>query len=443
MLAAHQSDPGGLPAYDMVVVGGGPHGVEYARRFKRALPASNVLLVESGDRGAPSRVAARQAGDAAGPWEYPPAAKFDRLLRHCEVPIGLLSNGLELRLFYAPSGQSSGSITFPLGPMLETGGRPILEALVMLLSRYRWFGAEASQQLPALLAASRARQADVTEELAGQVFAALQILLEGFQNTAERDGSDEVDLALARGDESLYEGLLTALLRMVFVLYAEDRALLPVEEPLYAENFSLFGLFDGLQEDQALFPDTMHLRLGGWARFIALCRTIYLGTQHGSFSMPARRGELFDPHRFPFLEGWGPEGRAPIREARERGAVRLPSVDDGTLLGVLEHARARRAAPVLSRACFRSSLAPKTAHSGDRTALMAPTWHPSGAAVGADVRRGRFKSWPAIPICRRRSATCTSLRRRFARRSGCWICVGVAPMWHQRKPPQETATTLE
>ncbi len=27
-----------------------------------------------------------------GPWEYPPAAKFDRLLRHCRVPIGLLTN---------------------------------------------------------------------------------------------------------------------------------------------------------------------------------------------------------------------------------------------------------------------------------------------------------------------------------------------------------------
>ncbi len=38
-----------------------------------------------------------------GPWEYPAQAKFDRLLRECRVPIGILTNGRELRLTYAPT----------------------------------------------------------------------------------------------------------------------------------------------------------------------------------------------------------------------------------------------------------------------------------------------------------------------------------------------------
>src|SRR5207248_8287557 len=33
-----------------------------------------------------------KAEAVTGPWDYPPAAKFDRLLRHCRVPIGLLTN---------------------------------------------------------------------------------------------------------------------------------------------------------------------------------------------------------------------------------------------------------------------------------------------------------------------------------------------------------------
>lgn len=40
-----------------------------------------------------------------GPWDYPPAAKFDRLLRHCRVPVGLLTNREAIRLFYATAPQ--------------------------------------------------------------------------------------------------------------------------------------------------------------------------------------------------------------------------------------------------------------------------------------------------------------------------------------------------
>jgi hypothetical protein len=70
-----------------------------------------------------------------GSWDYPPAAKFDRLLRHVRVPIGLLTNRREVRLVYAPHGESSGSLTFRLDDMAAVGGRPILDAFVMLLSR--------------------------------------------------------------------------------------------------------------------------------------------------------------------------------------------------------------------------------------------------------------------------------------------------------------------
>ena len=71
--------------------------------------------------------------DLTGPWHYPPAAKFERLLRQCRVPIGLLINRRQIRLIYAPHGESPGSITFRLDDMLATGGRPILDAFVMLL----------------------------------------------------------------------------------------------------------------------------------------------------------------------------------------------------------------------------------------------------------------------------------------------------------------------
>jgi hypothetical protein len=43
--------------------------------------------------------------ESAG-WPASPQARFERLLREQQVPIGLLTNGAELRLIYAPPGES-------------------------------------------------------------------------------------------------------------------------------------------------------------------------------------------------------------------------------------------------------------------------------------------------------------------------------------------------
>lgn len=270
-----------------------------------------------------------------GPWHYPPSAKFDRLLRYCRSPIGLLSNRRELRLVYAPHGESSGTITFRVADMASVGGRPILEAFVMLLSGTRWFGVAEEHQLPSLLRESRVRQANVTNALAAQVFEALQILLAGFEAAGERDGHDLLRDALTRNDDHLYGGLLTVLLRLVFLLYAEDRGLMPVDDDFYAEHLSILQLYEQLQRDQGLYPDSMSRRYGAWDRLVSVFRSVFLGVKSGDLHLPPRRGDLFDPHRFPFLEGWGPGGSAPITLATDRAAVRVPSVDDGTIYEVL------------------------------------------------------------------------------------------------------------
>ena len=275
-----------------------------------------------------------------GTWDYPPTAKFDRLLRHCRVPLGLLTNRDAVRLIYAPHGESSGAITFRLDDMASVGGRPILDAFVMLLSANRFFGViddeNIKRTLPGILAESRKRQANVTNDLADQVFEALQILLRGFEAAAERDGRDVLDDALARDGDHLYKGLLTVLLRLVFVLYAEDRGLLPVEQPMYAAHLSVLGLFEELQADRGAYPDSMSRRFGAWGRLVTVFRAIFLGIDHGPLKMPARRGSLFNPHEYPFLEGWGPAGSAPITQPEDRAAVRLPTVDDQTVFRVLE-----------------------------------------------------------------------------------------------------------
>src|ERR1022692_2634535 len=254
-------------------------------------------------------------------WNAAPQLRFERLLRETGVPAGLLVSPQGIRLVYAPKGESSGHITFKIGDMAHVAGRPMLAALHMLLSSERLFSLATEKRLPAVLAASRKHQNLVSTKLSRQVMEALFDLLRGFQ--AAHDQNNILEEVLRTDPNQVYAGLLTVLLRLVFVLYAEDRGLLS-SDPIFVNNYSVAGLFERLREDQAHHPDTMDSRYGAWARLLALFRLVWSGAKHGRMRIPGRRGYLFDPDRYPFLEG-----RA------GGGAIRVPRVSDGVLYRVL------------------------------------------------------------------------------------------------------------
>jgi hypothetical protein len=286
-----------------------------------------VLLVEVLPTGAdPDRVP--PAGGKG--WAASPQARFERLLRETAVPIGLLFNGTHLRLVYAPQGESSGHVTFPVQPMTEVAGRPILAALHMLLSAERLFTLAPEQRLPHVLAESRRYQALVSTRLAGQVLSALYELLRGFQAADDQRGGELLREVLRREPDEVYAGLLTVLLRLVFLLYAEDRGLMPAGA-VYANHYSVSGLYERLRADASRHPDTMGQRYGAWAQLLTLFRLVHDGGRHGQLRLPAREGYLFDPDLYPFLEG------RPHRSERQPGErLRPPLVPDGVVHRVLE-----------------------------------------------------------------------------------------------------------
>jgi hypothetical protein len=256
-------------------------------------------------------------------WHASPQARFERLLRETSVPAGLLVSPVAIRLVYAPKGESSGHITFKISDMVQVAGRPILAALHMLLSADRLFTLAQDQRLPALLIASRKHQNVVSNKLSGQVMEALFDLLRGFQSA--HDQTEVLSEVLRDDPNQVYAGLLTVLLRLVFILYAEDRGLLSSDET-FVNSYSVGGLFERLREDQAHNPDTMDQRYGAWATLLVLFRLIYQGARHGKMSIPGRKGYLFDPDRYPFLEG------RPNAKSQE---IQIPRVPDGVLYRVL------------------------------------------------------------------------------------------------------------
>jgi hypothetical protein len=257
-------------------------------------------------------------------WQATPHHLMTRLLQGTGCPTGILLSASALRLLHLPTGEAMGHATFPLVDMTDVPGRSMLAGLRCLLEgEARLFG-DPDRRLSVLLRDSRRHQAEVSGDLSRQGLAALHALLRGLHAADRRAGRDRVArLAVDRPDH-LYGGLLTTLMRLVFVLYAEDRDLFP-DALTWRENYSLGGLFDRLQDDDARHHDTMEDRFGAWCQILALCRIVHSGATHGELRLPARRGALFDPDRFPFLEG------------RDAPADRPdpPRVSDATVLEIL------------------------------------------------------------------------------------------------------------
>ena len=147
-------------------------------------------------------------------------------------------------------------------------------------------------------------------------------MLRGFQAAdAQVNGALLDDLA-QRDPDQVYGGLLTVLLRLIFILYAGDRGLIATD-PVYVNHYAVSGLFDRLRADAGQYPDTMDSRYGAWAQLLTLFRLIHGGARHGDLRLTARRGRLFDPAVYPFLEG----AETPI----------LPRVSDGVVYRVLNN----------------------------------------------------------------------------------------------------------
>jgi hypothetical protein len=255
-------------------------------------PLKAQLLVQELPLGTPFDALPKGA-DGRRSWEATPQQRLERLLKESEHPIGLLWNGVALRLVYAPRGESSGHLTFPLEPMTTVDGRPMLAALQMLLGPDRLFeGGASNTRLRPLMEQSRKEQNEVSTRLAEQVLEALWILLHGFDAAGL-----EVD-----DPSHIYGGLITVLLRLVFLLYAEDEELMPTDS-LYGQHYSVGGLAQRLRQDRADYQNAMEGRRGAWATLLSLFRLVYDGGGSTEAYLPARHGDLFDPDTYPFLEG--------------------------------------------------------------------------------------------------------------------------------------------
>src|SRR5262249_9138443 len=154
---------------------------------------------------------------------------------------------------------------------------------------------------------------------------ALHALLRGFSAADEATRGALLREVVREAPAEVYGGLLATLLRLVFLLYAEDRSLLGAD-PVYVRHYAVTALFENLRDAAAPYPDGMDQRYGAWARLLTLFRLVHDGGGHGALRLPPRYGRLFDPDAYPFLEGRVHGSR---RVAGDR--LDVPRVSDGVI----------------------------------------------------------------------------------------------------------------
>jgi len=254
-------------------------------------------------------------------WAATPADRMVQLCRSLGCRLGLVTNGERWMLVDAPLGAVS---TFASWYARIWSQEPItLQAFVHLLGIRRFFVDE-TEQLPALFDRSLKFQDEVTDALGEQVRRAVEVLIQTLDK-ADQDRNRE--LLHDVKEPELYEAALTVMMRLVFLLSAEERGLLLMGDERYEANYALSTLRMQLRKES---EEILERRWDAWSRLLAIFRAVFGGIEHENLRLPALGGSLFDPDRFPFLEG-----RAKGSNWRSDAAKPLP-IDNRTVLLLLE-----------------------------------------------------------------------------------------------------------
>lgn len=254
-------------------------------------------------------------------WAATPADRMVALCRALGCRLGLVTNGERWMLVDAPVGAVS---TFASWYARIWSQETItLQAFVHLLGIRRFF-VDDSEQLPALFDRSLKFQDEVTDALGEQVRRAVEVLIQALDK-ADQDRNRE--LLHDVKEPELYEAALTVMMRLVFLLSAEERGLLLMGDERYEANYALSTLRMQLRKES---EEILERRWDAWSRLLAIFRAVFGGIEHENLRLPALGGSLFDPDRFPFLEG-----RAKGSNWRTDAAKPLP-IDNRTVLLLLE-----------------------------------------------------------------------------------------------------------
>ncbi|WP_265264041.1 Eco57I restriction-modification methylase domain-containing protein [Spirulina subsalsa] len=253
-------------------------------------------------------------------WQASPMTRMVTLLQGARCPLGLVTNGEEWMLVHALPGEAVTTVTWYGEIWVEE--KITLRAFRDLLGVERFFGVAPEDTLAQLFVRSKGQQQEVTDQLGLQVRKAVEILI---QTIDRLNGDLQGELLRDISTEELYQAACFVMMRLVFLLCAEERGLLLLGDSRYEQHYAVSTLQESLRELADRYgEELLERRHDAWCRLLALFRAVHGGIFHDLFRLPAYGGDLFDPDKFPFLEGRFGERDHPI------------AVDNRTVLHLLE-----------------------------------------------------------------------------------------------------------
>ncbi len=235
-------------------------------------------------------------------WAASPIDRMAELLRAGGVPIGVVTDG---RWWAIVSHREQTMLASGIVDAHTWIEEPATRnAVIALLSRKRLIGGDLKNRLTELFGESVAAAEEITEALGVQVRRAVELLVRALSEA----GTD----ALPERRGEVYEAAVTVMMRVVFLLFAEERNLLP-QGSLFTGGYGISGELDALdararEETSEALDGTQQT----WHRLLATSQAIYRGASFEDLRLPAYGGSLFDPTRFPWLTACSEHGTLAI-----------------------------------------------------------------------------------------------------------------------------------
>lgn len=254
-------------------------------------------------------------------WAATPIDRMEALLRENNIQVGIVTDGRWWGLVCArPGSMTASGIVDALTWIEEPRTR---DAFLTVIGRQYIIGGEAAERLPVLFEDSVAAAEEITEALGAQVRRAVELLIQSFSESAAEARGRGQPYPLTGDTHQIYEAAVTVMMRVVFLLFAEERGLLPTGE-LFEQGYGIAGELDRLQARETQeSEEALDSTFLAWHRLLATSQAVYRGATFESMRMPAYGGSLFDPGRFAFLT-----------DTTEQGVLAL-TVSDRVMLHVL------------------------------------------------------------------------------------------------------------
>jgi len=214
---------------------------------------------------------------------------------HSKLPWGILTNGRKWRLYHETTAYQL-EVYYEIDlPDLLAG-----EDVERFLYFYAFFRRAAFHPghplaLEHMLKASAKSVQDIREDLQEQVYDALSSVAQGFLSYPANRLAPTPETC-----QIIYENSLILLYRLLFILYAESRDLLPTENHAYKKRYGLHAIANQVRqmrgEQTVLLPHFSII----WLQLQTLFRSIDRGEE--VLGISAFNGGLFDPKKHVFLE---------------------------------------------------------------------------------------------------------------------------------------------